>query len=34
MERRLFLVTIEKGKDDAEAGRMLSPEDVKRRLGL
>jgi predicted transcriptional regulator len=34
MERLYFLAKIEKGLDDAEAGRTLSHEEVGRRLGL
>lgn len=34
MERFLFLAKIERGKADAEAGRTISHDDVKRRLGL
>ncbi len=34
MERLLFLSKIERGKADADAGRLVSHEDVKRRLGL
>ena len=34
MERLLFLAKIEKGKVDAEAGRTISHDDMKRRLGL
>jgi predicted transcriptional regulator len=34
IERLLFLAKIERGKADAEAGRTVSHEDVKLRLGL
>lgn len=34
MERLLFLAKIEKGKSDADAGRTITHDDVKRRLGL
>ena len=34
MERLVFLAKIERGLADAEAGRTLSHEDVKNRLGL
>lgn len=34
MERLLFLAKIERGKADAQAGRLVSHEDVKGRLGL
>jgi predicted transcriptional regulator len=34
MERLVFLSKIERGLADADAGRMLVHEDVKRRLGL
>ncbi len=34
MERLLFLAKIERGKADVDAGRLVSHEDVKRRLGL
>ena len=34
MERLLFLAKIEKGKANAEAGRTISHDDMKRRLGL
>ena len=34
MERLYFLAKIEKGLEDAEAGRTLSHEEVGRRLGL
>ena len=34
MERLLFLAKIERGIADAGAGRTLSHEDVKKRLGL
>ena len=34
MERLLFLAKIERGKADANAGRLVSHEDVKRRLAL
>ena len=34
MERLLFLAKVEKGKADADAGRTVSHDDVKRRLGL
>ena len=34
MERLYFLAKIEKGLEDAAAGRMLSHEEVGRRLGL
>jgi predicted transcriptional regulator len=34
MERLLFLAKIEKGKHDAESGRTISHDDMKRRLGL
>jgi predicted transcriptional regulator len=34
MERVLFLAKVERGKADAEAGRTISHDDVKRRLGL
>ena len=34
IERLLFLVKIEKGKHDAEAGRTFSHDEMKRRLGL
>jgi predicted transcriptional regulator len=34
MERLLFLSKIERGKADADAGRLVSHEDVKRCLGL
>ena len=34
MERLVFLAKIERGRDDIEAGRTSSHEDVKRRLGL
>ena len=33
MERFLSLAKIERGKADAEAGRTISHDDVKRRLG-
>ena len=32
MERLLFLSKVEKGRADAEAGRTISHEDLKRRL--
>lgn len=34
MERLVFLAKIERGLADAEAGRTISHEDVKKRLGL
>lgn len=34
MERLVFLAKIERGLADAEAGRTLSHEAVKKRLGL
>jgi predicted transcriptional regulator len=34
IERLLFLVKIERGKADADAGRTISHEEVKRRFGL
>lgn len=34
IERLLFLAKIERGKADTEAGRTVSHEEVKRRLGL
>ena len=34
MERLLFLAKIERGLADADAGRTISHEDVKKRLGL
>jgi predicted transcriptional regulator len=34
MERLVFLAKIERGLADAEAGRTLSHDDVKKRLGL
>jgi predicted transcriptional regulator len=34
MERLLFLSKIEQGKADADAGRTVPHDDVKRRLGL
>ncbi len=34
MERLLFLAKIEKGKHDAESGRTIAHDDMKRRLGL
>ena len=34
MERLVFLSKIERGTADADAGRTLSHEDLKRRLGL
>lgn len=34
MERLLFLAKVEKGKADADAGRTIPHDDVKRRLGL
>jgi predicted transcriptional regulator len=34
MERLYFLAKIEKGLEDAAAGRTLSHEEVGRRLGL
>jgi predicted transcriptional regulator len=33
IERLLFLAKIERGKADADAGRTVSHEDVKLRLG-
>ncbi|MBX9928439.1 MAG: hypothetical protein K2X99_05935 [Gemmatimonadaceae bacterium] len=34
MERLVFLAKIERGLVDAEAGRTISHDDVKKRLGL
>ena len=34
MERLLFLAKVEKGKADADAGRTIPHDEVKRRLGL
>jgi len=34
MERLLFLAKMEQGRSDVAAGRTVSHEDVKRRLGL
>ena len=34
MERLVLLAKIERGLEDARAGRTVSHEDVKRRLGL
>ncbi len=34
IERLLFLAKIENGKHDAEAGRTISHDDMRRRLGL
>ncbi|WP_396216920.1 hypothetical protein [Gemmatimonas sp.] len=34
MERVLFLAKIEQGRTDEAAGRTVSHEDAKRRLGL
>lgn len=34
MERVLFLAKIERGKADAEAGRLVEHDEVKRRLAL
>ena len=34
MERLLFLAKIERGLDEAKAGKTLSHEDVGRRLGV
>ena len=34
MERMLFLAKVERGRADADAGRTVPHEDVKRRLGL
>lgn len=34
IERLVFLATIERGLADANAGRTVSHEEVKRRLGL
>lgn len=34
IERLLFLANIERGKADADAGRVISHEEVKRRFGL
>jgi len=34
MERLLLLAKIEQGREDADAGRTISHEELKRRLGL
>jgi len=34
MERLYFLATVHRGLADAEAGRLVSHEDVKARFGL
>jgi predicted transcriptional regulator len=34
MERLVFLSKIQRGREDVEAGRVISHEDAKYRLGL